>query len=241
MRTYLIIDKDSTTIQSIKNVLEDYCEFNCIGVSNTYNEALNIVLKETPDLVFFNIDNVIEKPFEFAQELLSFNNDFPFFIAISNSKEMAYEVIKNGFFDFLLNPLNELEVRKSVVKVLNKIPSKSIKSICLKSYKDYQYLKTDEILYLKADNNATDFHMNDGYVVSAYKTLKTFETILPNNFYRIHKSYIINKNFVSRIQFGKFTCTIKRNKFEVPFTKTYLDNIESINKSLSGYSFQSII
>lgn len=237
MRSYLIIDNDSNSVQNIKNVLKDYNEFNCISVSSNYDVIMNVVLKESPDVVFFNIDNVIENPFEFAKELNLFNNDFPVLIAISASKEKAYEVIKNGFFDFLLNPLNELEVRKSVLKVLKKTPAQSRKSICLKSYKDYQYLKTDEILYLKADNNATDFYMYDGQIISAYKTLKTFENILPNNFHRIHKSYIINKNFVSRIQFGKFTCTVKRNKFEVPFTKTYLKSIESMNKSLSEYSY----
>jgi DNA-binding LytR/AlgR family response regulator len=240
MRNYFIIDVDPISIQSIKSVLEDYYEFNCIGVSCDYNSAMNTILKETPDLVFFNIDNTIDNPFKFAQELNLFNDDFPVFIAMSSSKDKIYEVIKNGFFDFLLNPLEELEIRKSVLRVLKKIPARSRKNICLKSYKDYQYLKTDEILFLKADNNTTDFYMTDGNVISAFKTLKTFEEILPNNFHRIHKSYIINKNFVSRIQYGKFTCTIKRNDYEVPFTKTYIGNIESMNKALSEYSYQSL-
>ncbi|REE83536.1 LytTR family two component transcriptional regulator [Lutibacter oceani] len=240
MRNYFIIDKDPESIQSIKNVLEDYETFNCIGISCTYTNAMNIILKENPDVVFFNIDNVIENPFEFAQELNLFNEGFPVFIAISSSKKNVYEVIKTGFFDFLLNPLAELEIRKTVLKILKKIPAQSRKTICLKSYKDYQYLKTDEILYLKADNNTTDFYMNDGNIVNAYKTLKTFENILPNNFHRIHKSYIINKNFISRIQFGKSTCTIKRNSHEVPFTKTYITSIKRINKSLSEYSYLSV-
>ncbi|WP_456376828.1 LytR/AlgR family response regulator transcription factor [Lutibacter sp.] len=240
MRNYFIIDEDLHSIQSIKNVLEDYYEFNCIGISCDYDDAMNTILKESPDLVFFNIDNVIDNSFKFTQELNLFNDDFPVFIAISSSKEKVYDVIKNGFFDFLLNPLTELEIRKTVLKVLKKIPAQSRKNICLKSYKDYQYLKTDEILFLKADNNTTDFYMNDGTIINAYKTLKTFESILPVNFFRIHKSYIINKNFVSRIQYGKFICTIKRNSHIVPFTKTYIGNIESINNSLSGYSQLSI-
>ena len=145
MRNYFIIDVDPISIQSIKSVLEDYYEFNCIGVSCDYNGAMNTILKETPDLVFFNIDNTIDNPFKFAQELNLFNDDFPVFIAMSSSKDKIYEVIKNGFFDFLLNPLEELEIRKSVLRVLKKIPARSRKNICLKSYKDYQYLKTDEI------------------------------------------------------------------------------------------------
>lgn len=240
MRNYLIIENDSNAVKQIKNVLEDYYEFNCIGVVNDYKNAMNIILKETPDLVFLNLDNTFDNPFEFAQELNLFNDNFPVVIAISLFKENSFDVIKTGFFDFLLAPLEELEIRKTVLKVLKKIPAHSRKNICLKSYKDYQYLKTDEILFLKADNNSTDFYMNDGNVICAYKTLKTFQEILPNNFYRIHKSYIVNKNFISRIQFGKSICTIKRNSYEVPFTKTYLNNIQNINKSLSEFSYVSI-
>lgn len=240
MCTIFIIDTNSKAIKSIKNVLKDYPEFDCIGTSSNAENATNIILKEAPDVVFFNIDTVFEKPFEFVQELNLLSTTVPLFIAISSSKENLYHVIKNSFFDFLLNPLSELEIRKTILKLLNTIPTQSRKNICLKSYKDYQYLQTDEILYLKADNNTTDFYMYDGTIINAYKTLKTFEEVLPNNFYRIHKSYIINKNFISRIQYGKSTCTVKKNNQEVPFTKTYISAIENINKSLTAYSYVSI-
>lgn len=222
-------------------MLEDYHEFNCIGVSNEYNHALNFILKEIPNLVFIDIDNTLEKPFDLVNELnILFNDYFPVFIAISSSKDKAYEAIKNGFFDFILNPLSELEIRKSILKFQKRNPAIINKNICLKSNKDYQYLNTDEILFLKADNNTTDFYMSDGNIISAFKTLKTFEDALPENFLRIHKSYIINKNFVSRIQYGKLICTIKKNSFDIPFTKTYIDNIEIMKKTLSHNSFQSL-
>jgi len=221
--------------------LEDYHEFNCIGVSNEYDQALNLILKETPNLVFIDIDNTFEKPFELVNELnLLFSDYFPVFIAISSSKDKAYEAIKYGFFDFILNPLSELEIRKSILKFQKRNPAIINKNICLKSHKDYQYLNTDEILFLKADNNTTDFYMSDGNIISAFKTLKTFENVLPENFLRIHKSYIINKNFVSRIQYGKLICTIKKNSYDIPFTKTYIDNIEIMKKTLSHNSFQSL-
>ena len=133
-----------------------------------------------------------------------------------------------------------MEIRNTILKFQTRNPATINKNICLKSYKDYQYLNTDEILFLKADNNTTDFYMSDGNIISAFKTLKTFEDVLPENFLRIHKSYIINKNFVSRIQYGKFICTIKKNSFDIPFTKTYIDNIEIMKKALSNNSFQSL-
>jgi len=237
MVTIFIIDKNINTIKSIENVLKDFSEISCVGTASNSVKAMNAVLKHTPDVVFLNIDTVIKYPFHFVSELNLFKNNVPLFVAITASKENAYTVIKNGFTDILINPLEELEIRKTLLRLENNFPIQSRNSICLKSYKDYQYLKTDEILLLKADNNTTDFYMSDGTVVNAYKTLKTFENLLPNNFYRIHKSYIINKNFISRIQYGKSICTIKKGAHEVPFTKTYIKAIDSITASLVVYSF----
>jgi len=240
MCNVFIITDDSNIVLSIKDILKDYLEFDCVGTSSNAVTATNFILKETPDVVFLDIDTVFEDPFEFVQNQNLFEKHAPIFIAVSSSKKKLYTIIKSGFFDFLLKPLSELEIRKTVIKLQKKIQKQYRKNICLKSYKDYQFLKTDEILYLKADNNTTDFYMDDGTIINGYKTLKTFEEILPNNFYRIHKSYIINKDFISRIQYGKSTCTIRKTNIEVPFTKTYISAIEKINKSLTAYSYISI-
>ena len=74
-----------------------------------------------------------------------------------------------------------MDLRICLKKFQKKYLLQNKKNICLKSYRDYQYLDTDEILYLKADNNTTDFYMKDGNTINAFKTLKTFEAKLPNN------------------------------------------------------------
>jgi len=237
---YYIIEKDIATINSIKEVLKDFSDFICIGASGDHQTSMNTILREAPKLVFINIDKVIENPFQLTNEIKQILENVPEFIAISTLKENAYCAIKNSFFDFLLQPLSELEIRKTILK-FQKIHLPELKSnICLKSYKDYQYLNTNEILFLKADNNTTDFFMKDGNTIGSYKTLKTFEGLLPDNFLRIHKSYIINSNYVSRINYGKLMCTIKREGYKIPFTKTYMENIEIINKALFQYSLSPL-
>lgn len=233
MRSYFIIENELSSIKCIQNVFEDFQEFNCVGISDQYDSSMNCILKEAPSLVFINIDNAIENSFQLVNDLNLYSENCPVFIAISSSKEKAYDVIKNGFYDLLLNPLSDLEIRKTILKFQKKNPIKKNNKICLKSYKDYRYLNTDEVLFLKADNNTTDFYMSDGSIVNSFKTLKTYENTLPKEFLRIHKSYIINRNHVSRIQFGKLLCSIKKNSHHIPFTKTYLDNVENLKNTLS--------
>ena len=198
-------------------------------VSEKQELALNLILKSNFNLIFFNIDSTKINLSEFLLEIYNSNKSKPKFIALSSKKEKAYEAYKYEFYDFILKPLSELGIRKSLLKFKKKQSEKLNKTICLKSNKDYRYLYVDEILFLKADNNTTDFYMADGTIISAYKTLKTFEISLPKNFLRIHKSYIINSNCISRIHYGKSICTLSDNQYKLPFTKTFLNNINFIN------------
>lgn len=239
LNSYFVIDSDGKIAKDLKKVMADYPMFLSIGNSNSYEQSMNIILKRKPDLVFLNLDNVIESPFELVTELNSYLEIIPDFVAVSSSNENSYKALKHGFIDYLMTPLVELEIRKLALKFKKKQSSKTNRTLCLQSYKDFQYLNTDEILFLKADNNTTDFYLNDGSVISAFKTLKIFENALPNNFLRIHKSYVVNKDYVSRINYGNLKCSVINTVQKIPFTKTYLSNIEFIKDSLSDLSIQS--
>jgi len=160
----------------------------------------------------------------------------PHFIALSTAKDLAYEAFMYSFSDYLLMPASELDIRKTIGRYQKRFPETS-RLFCLKSYKDYRYLELDHILFLKADNNTTDFHMTGGEVISAFKTLKTFESMLPTQYKRIHKSYIINTDHISRIDLGKSVCTLKKHQAVLPFTKHFKDNIDLIQAKLAGLSF----
>lgn len=245
MYTYIIIDNDEETIASLQQQMSEFERFSCVGVSRNYQEALDLILKSTPKLVFLNVDDVtgneFSNPFHFVNELYQYSNIVPTFIALSISKDKAYTVIKNDFFDYLLKPLHLFDVRKTVMRFLKKFNEEfSNSTICLKSYKDYRFIETEDVLYLKADNNATDFFMKNDTVVSAYKTLKFFESILPDNFIRIHNSYIINTDYVSRIHFGKSKCSIKNESFQIPFSNSYKHNVESLKNTLSHTAIHSV-
>jgi DNA-binding LytR/AlgR family response regulator len=113
--------------------------------------------------------------------------------------------------------------------------------ICIKSYGDYRYLDSDEILYFEADNNSTDIHLINGEMITAFKTLKHFETVLPQTqFLRIHNSYIINVDQVSRIHTGNTVCYIKNSTTKLPFSKSYKDNVDLIINRIAGGNYLEI-
>ena len=240
---YSIVESNISTIEHLKNCFKKFPDYLCVGSSGCYDKSLDVILEHAPDVVFINIDERDEnnslKSFNFINELYKYTLDMPYIIALSSSTELAYTSIKNNFFDYLLKPINPFELRKSISR-LSKKPMETSNTLCLKSYKDYRFIDIEEILFLKADNTSTDFFMNNGSKVSAYKTLKFYESILPDNFTRIHNSFIINQNYVSRIHFGKSKCSLKNSAIAIPFSRSYKNNVVILEKALSKRSLLSL-
>lgn len=240
---FSIIESDTSTIESLQTHFKKFQNYLCVGVSDCYDKSLNTILEHSPDLVFVNVDDLSENncltAFNFVNELYKYVQEMPNFIALSGSTKHAYTSIKNNFFDYLLKPVDSFELRKSISRLSIKTKESS-KKLCLKSYKDYRFVDLDEILFLKADNTSTDFFMNDSSTISAYKTLKFFESILPENFIRIHNSYIVNQNYISRIHFGKSKCTLKHIGQDVPFSRSYRKNVIILEKTLSKSALLSL-
>lgn len=232
--TYTIIDSSASSKLQLQLYLQEYEDFTCAGVATSASEGLDIILKFTPDVVLVNLAEDGMEYFQMVTELNQYMPSLPIIIGYATTKKYAYNAIKSGFFDYWILPHNEFDVRKTIMRLRKLHPKHNIPStICLKSYNDYRYLDTKDILYLKSDNNATDFFMRDGNVVSAFKTLKSFEDVLPTGFVRIHQSYILNSRYVSRINYGKSMCTLKNGQDELPFSKTYKGKIDALKEMLS--------
>ncbi|MFK7812463.1 MAG: LytR/AlgR family response regulator transcription factor [Maribacter sp.] len=238
--TYTIIDSETSATLNLQHYLAECGDFDCIAIAENSKEGLNAILKYSPDIVFVNLNEYAATYFQMSIELHQFTSNLPIFIGISKTKNHAYEAIRNNFFDYWLLPYDEFDVRKSIMRLRKMMPEEvSGQTLCLKSYSDFHYINTDDILYLKADNNATEFIMKDGTINHAFKTLKTFEGQMPKNFVRIHQSYIVNSNYISHISYGKANCTIKHKKEQLPFSKSYRENIDSLKKVLTKNAISS--
>jgi len=238
---YAIIEQDGSTVDHLKTSIQNFSSFTCVGTADTYDQSIELVIEKTPQVVFINVDQSIgESAFQFIYELHNYVQELPIFVAISNSKELSYQCIKHNFFDYLLKPISKFDLTKCVARITKSSLVEPSQKLCLKSYKDYRFIDMEDILFLKADNTATDIYMEDGTKVSAYKTLKSYEAILPPNFTRIHNSYIVNRNYISRIHFGKSKCTLKNTDDSIPFSKSYKQNVVLLEKALTNQALLSL-
>lgn len=101
-------------------------------------------------------------------------------------------------------------------------------------YEDIFFIKSDKNYcflfdYFKMNNNSMTNYYSD-YVILISKTLKIIENSLPNNFIRVHKSFIINKSYIKELKIGRKLIIIQNAncKIEIPIGRTYLDKVRNL-------------
>lgn len=233
--SFLIIDDNANNVQETLALFENFPNYFCAGVVKDSQTAINQIIKVKPQLVIVRIpikSNDSTTFFKTITELFQYVECMPYFIALASSPDYVLEAIQSGFSDYITEPLHLHQLGKMLFKFEKRNPSNIAKTICIKSYSDYQFVALQDVAYLKADNNTTDIQMENGKTVNAYKTLKHFESTLPFYFLRIHKSYIVNIHHVSRIHFSKSKCYLNYNEI-LPFSLTYKDNIDAIIRKIN--------
>lgn len=194
----------------------------------------------------------------------------PKIIVTTSSKDLAFEAIQYDVLDYVLKPVTRFHLNKIVsklnkIKETQRLTSstdgeygqaKEYRSaddedemlghakkplmLCIKSYGDYRYIDSRDITYFQADNNSTDIHLNNGEMITAFKTLKYFEGLLSYPFVRIHNSYIVNSDCISRIHTGNTVCYIKNTTIKLPFSKSYKVNIDFIIWQIASGNYLEI-
>ena len=258
---YIVVDNSNDKIDETLHSLERFSEFYCVGVAMDSEKALDEILEKKPHVVFLGLENVNQKnhvSLSLINQLHQYLDQLPHIIVLANSKDHAYDCIKAGVFDYLVKPYPYIDMVKCLLRVqkgrpaihkntvetapvtekivdnnAETVPAEDSLRICIKSYGDYQFIYLNDVMYLKADNNTTDFYLKSGRKLTAYKTLKHYEANLPSNFYRVHNSYIVNSDFITRISTGKSMCFLNGNEISVSFSKTYKENIDILIRNIS--------
>ena len=267
--SYIIIDDNQESFLNTKAVADGFSELVFVAAANNYTDGLNLILECKPDLIFLEIDPINKESnlsLALINELYRFLNAVPKIIVTTTSKDLAFDAIQYQVTDYLLKPLVNIDLVKLILKlnksntsfqppkeqtiILDEKPVSNTQQLprteekplilCIKSYGDYRYIDAKDICYLQADNNSTDIHLNNGEMITAFKTLKHFEGILSFPFIRIHNSYIVNRNYISRIHTGNTVCYIKNTTVKLPFSKSYKTNVDQIISDFSNGNYLEI-
>lgn len=160
--------------------------------------SANEILKDfQPDVVLLDVELNDGNGFDFLE-----HNQRNFeVIFVTGKEEYALKALKNKAADYLLKPIDPLELEEALEKCnTGTLPverKKEVNYITLNTSNNLYKVPCNEILYCESEGNYTTVFSNDDKKIVASKTLKDIEGMLPiENFIRVHRSFLVNRNYI---------------------------------------------
>jgi len=236
----IIVDDELPGRENLKNLLDTYCpEIKVIALAESAIQAKNLVLENEPDVVFLDINMPVLNGFDFLESLEQQNFMLVF---VSAYEQYGIKALKVHPVDYLLKPINikelQLTVKQLVIrsKEVSKIPSGKSHKIMVPITHGFTILDCEHIIRFMADDCYTKIYTSEGKLITVSRTLKEFESIIPaENFYRIHKSHLINLQYVKEFSHldGGYVTMKDGSKLELSRRKIH-EFVQKVKQFSSG-------
>lgn len=159
--------------------------------------ALQILNTYSPDVVLLDIELNDGSGFDLLKHYPKNLN----VIVITGREEYALQAIKNRAIDYLLKPIDPLELETALDKFFtgksNFVRNPSNPFITLNTLNNIYKINFSDIIYCESEGNYTTINTVDDKQIVVTKPLKEIESLLPNpDFLRVHRSFIVNRCFI---------------------------------------------
>lgn len=211
---FAVIDNEDEVRKGIRLMLARNFPEATIVEANGVKTGQDLILVEHPDLVFLDVEMNDGTGLDLLKRLEYRNFEVIFITAFA---QYAIEALRLSAIDYLLKPVDPIELTEAVGKAMDKLDKESLgaklelldqnlrqlrgnnRKILLKDMESIHLIKIDDIMRCEADGNYTRFYIANRPSIMVSKNLKEYEDLLGNHFIRVHNSHLVNVNFITRI------------------------------------------
>lgn len=230
----IIIDDELRARILLEKMLEEICpDVKVVALCENLQNGVKAIRSLKPNIVFLDI----EMPNHSGLELFDFFNDneINFSVIFTTAyNQYAIQAFKFSAVDYLLKPIelsdleNAISLYKKKIKkdtliyknLRENLNSGSSNRIAVSVGNSIKFINLEEVCYFKADNSYCEIIFRDKKKLVASRTLKNFEEGIVGNdlFFRCHKSYIINLNYVSEFVKSDGGYIVLKNQELIPIS-----------------------
>jgi len=205
----ILVDDETRSRTNLRQLLAEFCpQVHIEGEAASATEALKLIRQYTPDLVFLDIEMGIESGFDLLKSLNG-NQNFEV-IFVTAFDRYGIQAVKACAIDYLLKPINILEltaaVEKAMVQIAPRKENVKLKElvanfdrgdeeqrIAIPLHDKIEFVAINKIIRLEAEGNYTHIYMDGGKKYLVCKTLKEYHELLEqHHFLRTHQTHLIN-------------------------------------------------
>ncbi|HKP68952.1 MAG TPA: LytTR family DNA-binding domain-containing protein [Pyrinomonadaceae bacterium] len=250
----LIVDDEPLARDRIKRFLRDEEGIRLIGECKNGSEAIDTINRETPELVFLDIQMPEKNGFDVIKALDA--KRMPTIIFVTAYDQYALQAFDVHALDYLLKPFNRERIKRAVARAREHIDHKRLGNIderlnaliadirgerkfldrlVVKAVGRVFFLKTDEIDWIEAAGNYVKLHVGrDSHMIR--ETMNGIESKLdPAKFLRIHRSTVVNIDRIKELHpmFSGDYAVILRNGTELALSRNYRERFTELFENQS--------
>ena len=216
----IIVDDEPLAVSLLENYVEKISFLELVFSSENPIEALEYIQKNEVDLIFLDI----QMPELTGINFMKIVGNHQKYILTTAYSEYALEGYEHNVVDYLLKPISFERFSKSVLKAQERFASNENHAdshFFVKSSGQQHRINFNEILYVESLKDYVNIKTeNQEYII--LETLKSLATQLPENFIRIHKSFILNLNQIKSLGSKKI---ILNSGDEIPIGDMYKSSL----------------
>ncbi|MBN2725388.1 MAG: response regulator transcription factor [Deltaproteobacteria bacterium] len=208
----LIIDDEELARESLKELLENFEEIEIVGMGSNGFDAVRMVQSSPVDIVFLDIQMPKLDGFDVVSLL---GDNTPVIVFVTAYDEFALRAFEVHAVDYILKPVEEERLRECVTKIASDISggkhpdyrnvlesryTEKLDRIVIRDGATVNIVPVDEISHIEAqDDYVLIVTRNGSYLKN--DTVSNLADVLPaRDFVRIHRSFILNINYLVRIE-----------------------------------------
>lgn len=231
----IIIDDELSAIRSLKWEVEKFCKG--IEITDSFTnpvEAISAINYLKPDCIFLDIEMPEMDGFQLISNLEHKKFDLIITTAYDN---YALRAFKAKAIDYLLKPIDTDDLLASVAKIrvhkennnlgvdfekilTGMVPKKESKRVPLVFSGKTIFVNSEDIIYCKSNGNYSEIFFKKQKKEMLSKKLKEVEALINNDdFFRVHKSYLVNVNYIKEFVKSDGHYLILENEITIPVAR----------------------
>jgi two-component system, LytTR family, response regulator len=220
----IAVDDEPVALDVLRLHARTMPELSMLGYFDSAQRALDFMRGHSVDLVFLDINMPGMNGLDFAKQI-----DPAIQLIFSTAyADYAIHGFELSITDFLLKPISLQRFQKACSLAQNRSEQKDYVAsrqevIFLKDGYDLVRISLSGLMYIKADDNYLSFVERDKYTLTRMTMAEAMQKLNPDIFARVHKSYIVNLDFITKLEFNK----ILMGKTEIPVSKALLPGLRS--------------
>lgn len=218
----LIVDDEKGIRTIIKKILEKSGGFEVVGDIDNGEEAIEVFNELRPEVVFIDVEIPGCSGIECAKRLADIEPKTIIIFATAHQEYMS-EAFQLYAFDYLVKPFKIDRVMQTLdrIKSLNK-PNygdgidkiikyeKGLDKLMIKNKEGISFVDTNEIMLIQREESSTVIYTKTDSFTTSISLSDIEDKLDENQFFRSHKSYIINLSLITKIYpYGRWTYIVK--------------------------------